>query len=282
MCAGPTSNVTNLGSLTPKEMTALKALTLNNDVIIKTADNGGGIVIQNRSDYVREAERLLADSSSYRKLRSDPLPGYQKEINLLIDGAIQQNIINKNEASFLQRDFYRTPYFYHIPKIHKNQTNPPGRPIIAAIDSVTSGLSKYIDHHLQPLAQGLQSYIRDGTHLLDLLKSYRWENRYTWISLDVNSLYTSIPHTFGLTALSHFLSEDPYMSNGQASFILDCARYCLTHNYFVFDDQYYLQVQGTAMGANFAPSYANLAMGLWKHRYIWHNNPYHKHLIFYG
>lgn len=72
------------------------------------------------------------------------------------------------------------------------------------------------------------------------------------------------------------------MSNSQASFILDCARYCLTHNYFVFDDQYYLQVQGTAMGANFAPSYANLAMGLWEHRYIWHNNPYQKHLIFYG
>lgn len=65
-------------------------------------------------------------------------------------------------------------------------------------------------------------------------------------------------------------------------FILDCARYCLTYNYFSFDEQYYLQVQGTAMGANFAPSYANLAMGLWEHRHIWQNNRYLKHLIFYG
>ncbi|XP_040212777.1 uncharacterized protein LOC120943503 [Rana temporaria] len=71
------------------------------------------------------------------------------------------------------------------------------------------------------------------------------------------------------------------MSHGQATFILDCARYCLTHNYFSFDDQYYLQVQGTAMGAKFAPSYANLAMGLWENRHICQNNPYLKHLIFY-
>lgn len=81
-------------------MTALKSPTLNNDLIIKTADKGGGIVIQNRSDYVREAERLLADSLTYCKLSSNPLPDFQKDINQLIDGAIQQNIINKNEPPF--------------------------------------------------------------------------------------------------------------------------------------------------------------------------------------
>lgn len=36
------------------------------------------------------------------------------------------------------------------------------------------------------------------------------------------------------------------------------------------------------MGANFAPSFANLAMGLWESQYIWHNNPFQKHLIFYS
>lgn len=35
------------------------------------------------------------------------------------------------------------------------------------------------------------------------------------------------------------------------------------------------------MVANFVPTYANLAMGLWE-QYIWTNNPYGAHIIFYG
>lgn len=95
-------------------------------------------------------------------------------------------------------------------------------------------------------------------------------------------MYTSIPHIFGLKALRYFLFQDQVMNDRQATFIVDCAEFCLEHNYFTFDDQFYVQVQGTAMGANFAPSYANLAMGLWEHEFIWDNNPYSRHLVFYG
>lgn len=36
------------------------------------------------------------------------------------------------------------------------------------------------------------------------------------------------------------------------------------------------------MGTNFAPSYANLTMGLWENKHIWNNNPFTPHIIFYG
>lgn len=36
------------------------------------------------------------------------------------------------------------------------------------------------------------------------------------------------------------------------------------------------------MGANFAPSYANLTMGFWEASYIELNNPYASHIVFYG
>lgn len=83
---------------------------------------------------------------------------------------------------------------------------PPGRPIIAAMDSITTSFSTYIDQFLQPLVQNLQSYIRDGTHL----DPYSREPSYSWVSLDVNSFYTSKPHQFGLSALNHFMSADPF------------------------------------------------------------------------
>lgn len=58
--------------------------------------------------------------------------------------------------------------------------------------------------------------------------------------------------------------------------------FCLRHNYFTFLDQLYLQLKGTAMGANFAPGYANLTMGYLEEGYIWANNPFAKHIMFYG
>ncbi|XP_073485027.1 uncharacterized protein [Aquarana catesbeiana] len=36
------------------------------------------------------------------------------------------------------------------------------------------------------------------------------------------------------------------------------------------------------MGANFAPSYANLAMGYWEKNFITHNNPYCANIVFFG
>lgn len=68
----------------------------------------------------------------------------------------------------------------------------------------------------------------------------------------------------------------------QAYFIVDSTHFCLTHNYFSFDNNFYLQTQGTAMGVNFAPSYANLTMGLWEHLSIWNNNPFSKYIVYIG
>ncbi|XP_053571161.1 oxidative stress-induced growth inhibitor 2 isoform X2 [Bombina bombina] len=51
-------------------------------------------------------------------------------------------------------------------------------------------------------------------------------------------------------------------------FIEELTRFLLTHNYFVFEGHYYLQRCGTAMGAKFAPSYANLYMGYFEHLHL--------------
>lgn len=100
------------------------------------------------------------------------------------------------------------------------------------MESLTSGLSQYVHAFLQPIVQKLPSYIRDSLQLLDNLSQNSWDNYYTWLSLDVTSLYTTITHEVGLTAIGHFLAADPHLHHRQAQFILDGTRFCLGHTYF--------------------------------------------------
>lgn len=97
--------------------------------------------------------------------------------------------------------------------------------------------------------------------MIEALQHYTWEEGYWWASLDVTSLYTSIPHKVGLKAMQHFLSKSGDFNSLQSQFLIKATEFYLKHNYFTFCEQFYLQRKGTAMGANFALVYANLTMG---------------------
>ncbi|XP_044129795.1 uncharacterized protein LOC122923137 [Bufo gargarizans] len=58
------------------------------------------------------------------------------------------------------------------------------------------------------------------------------------------------------------LSQDVQMPD--RVFICKAIEFILKHNYFTFNNIFYLQTQGTAMGTKFAPSYANLFMGMFE------------------
>lgn len=56
-------------------------------------------------------------------------------------------------------------------------------------------------------------------------------------------------------------------------FIVQLLSFILTRNYFIFEDQHFLQSQGVAVGTSCAPSYANLYLGAWE-KYIFANESY--------
>ena len=79
------------------------------------------------------------------------------------------------------------------------------------------------------------------------------------VTFDVISLYTSIPHEFGLEAIDYFL-EDLH-PRFRKKFVLESANFILKNITLTFDSEFYLQIKGKAMGTIFAPTYANLTMG---------------------
>ena len=77
------------------------------------------------------------------------------------------------------------------------------------------------------------------------------------ITMDVNSLYTNIPHTDGINTCRSFHNKhttDPALIN-DIPILID---FILTHN--LFNNDHYLQIKGTAMDTKMAPAYANISI----------------------
>lgn len=130
------------------------------------------------------------------------------------------------------------------------------------------------------MAQQLPSYSQDTSRVLKVLDEMRVPADCFLVTLDVESLYTNITHDDGLNALQHFLRSRPTDSLPPSEFILQLKEWTFKNNVFIFQDQPYTQVRGTAMGACFAPNYAHLIyfLGLWEQDFIYHALYAHKDL----
>ena len=85
----------------------------------------------------------------------------------------------------------------------------------------------------------------------------------TLVTFDVKSLYTSIPHNHDLEAICIWVEKHPdsLYSRFSKGFELESIKVILENNNCTFNDEFYRQIRGTAMGTILAPTYATLAMG---------------------
>lgn len=109
------------------------------------------------------------------------------------------------------------------------------------------------------MVQATTTYLRDTKDLLGQIKDLAFDpNTSFLVSLDIESLYTSLPQDDTLKVLETSLDSVTWKHKTPKSFILKCAVLALNENYFEFEGQLYLQTYGTSMGSTFAPSVAGL------------------------
>ena len=108
----------------------------------------------------------------------------------------------------------------------------------------------------------LKSYIKDNWDFLKKLPRKKDAN-FTFLTCDIVSLHTNIPHERGLRALFYYITKYRYLIPIRFSkeFILEAAEFVLKNNNFILLEEMFNQAMGTAMGTKFAPPYANLSVG---------------------
>ncbi|CAJ0964250.1 unnamed protein product [Ranitomeya imitator] len=71
------------------------------------------------------------------------------------------------------------------------------------------------------------------------------------------------------------------MSSKSIKFCLDLLKLVLYENFFLYEDTYYVQCCGTAMGSNVAPAYANAYMSHFETNHVYPENLFKQHVRCY-
>ena len=82
-------------------------------------------------------------------------------------------------------------------------------------------------------------------------------------SYDVTALFTSVPIDPALNIIKNLFEQDDTLSNGTVLIvqnIVELLGFCLHNTYFSFQNKFYEQVEGAAMGSPVSPIVANMYM----------------------
>lgn len=248
----------SMNNISKREKEALLTLSNCEDLVIKPADKGGAIVVLNRSDYIEEGKRQLNNKQFYKHLDFDPTTEHKKIIVTTLENLTREGAINSKLKKALITVHSAPGRFYMLPKIHKE--NNPGRPIISGTGTLTEPISSYIDSLIKDIPPTHESFLRDTNHFLREIADVKIPDGAFLVTLDVSSLYTNIPHDDGVRALVESYGTHNPVAYPSKKVIEIFTRLVLDLNSFEFNNQYYLQISGTAMGTRMAPNYANIFM----------------------
>ena len=251
------------GGIPKRLFKAATSLKRNKSIRITKSDKGNSIVIIDHDQYLQKARSLLGDSNVYLKLRSS-LKYNTSTFKKNFCVKLRKIASHCPDPSFFNRFEPKNnvlpplPHFYGLVKTHKE--NHPLRPIIAARNTVTHSLSKWLNSYLKPLVGTFSdSHIMNNVDFIAKVRDIPTLN-HKLVSFDVEALFTNVPFDDVLDFLRRKFSENTIQLPIPAESFLELLKLCVSDNVFCFGKECYRQISGIAMGNCLSPVLANLYM----------------------
>ena len=256
------------GPRPPKALVrSLNQLKKRDDIVIRKPDKGSGVVLMNKSDYVRLlSEASINDETKFKSVslerprtRGRPPKQYhpllEKEKHL---DSVVRRILPKHIADTVCQKGSRLAHLYGLPKTHKERLAM--RPILSATGTYNYALAKWLDEKLKPLsvnnhtisdvfqfAEEIHGLEFNDDDIFDILVSYDVSLEET-IQILANKAFTrnwfNETHNFNIT------QDD----------LVELLRVATKHQLFQFNGSLYEQIDGVAMGSPLGPLIANTFM----------------------
>ena len=151
------------------------------------------------------------------------------------------------------------------------------RPIVSACGTATYQLAKFLTKILQRYTGITPSFVKDSKSFSDHLRTVRISGEEELVSFDVSALFTSIPVPTALDIINRLFTEhieDPEAKDKYGcSFrrntiglekdeVMSLLKLVLENCVFTFQDRFYKQLHGTAMGSPCSPVVAQHIYGI--------------------
>ena len=250
-------------NLTKEEIHALAKLKTNTDIVIKKADKNNAIVLMNKDDYLKEANRQLSNTKYYEKLDNPIYPNAIPKINAILTKMKDEKYITQRQFNHLKADPNCSPRtIYFLPKVHKPKETwptqiPECRPIVSDVNSECYNVNGFLDYHINPLSVKHETYIKDTYDFLQKVRNQTINKEWILATGDVTSLYTNMNINRTIACVKQAFKK--YPSQGRPDkHLLDLLEITLKNNDFEINGQWYKQTCGMGMGKKQAPGLANL------------------------
>jgi hypothetical protein len=290
----------------------LRLLRQRSDVIISRVDKNKVLYIGNAATMVAKAHEYMSKTAAYQEITTgqSPLADNLRAVQTLLDYIVKTQGLTEKQSRTLRPklDKLELAHYHGLPKTHKVngfssisytskklnfllrllhflKVGIPLRSIIACIHAPGTLISKFLNHLLAPI---YLQVARETTFINDIdvvrqLENYvingSLKSTTKFITADVKDLYTMIPRDGTIHALIRFLEKYSYhgkIGTLNIDHILKMARLILDTNYFVYNNKYYRQIRGGAMGSAFTQVLANIYMLEWEQDLIKHQKLYHE------
>ena len=122
---------------------------------LKKADKGSSIVIWDRVNYLKEANKELSENNVYQevKFKEKMLAELVQTSNKFFKNLKARGCISEKTLKYFSYEFKKISdvgKLYLLPKTHKRQSDVPGRRVLSNCGTPTEKVPKFLDFHLKP------------------------------------------------------------------------------------------------------------------------------------
>ena len=255
-----TSNKETLTLFKEEDLKILERLKKNKNIIICRSDKGRGVVILDREDYIAKMSLILNDYSTFekKKLHSDPLKHnllLEDKVNRLLKKLLNNNNISEDEYKSLYSSGSNPGIMYGLPKVHK--PNTPLRPVLSSFKTHNYKLAKFLIPFIDNFSKSELS-LSNSYECFNDLKEMKLEKETFIVSLDIVSLYTNVPVSEVIDITTKLVYDNDNFRNMPKEDFRNLLKLATEDSHFIFDNVYYKQIDGLAMGCPLSATLANI------------------------
>ena len=223
-------------------------------------DKGSGVVVMNHKDYVEKMNAILSDSMKFKldSHQKDSVLSVEKTITSSLQDLFKKGVIDKKTLEDLTPRGSITPRMYGLPKTHKSGI--PLRPILSMTGSPYHKLAKWLTKVLEPIRSKMAVHSLKDTFQFVQYIADKNINDQIMASFDVESLFTNVPLHDVISIIHDYAAENRIDVGIPLYDLCNLLSLCTSNIQFLFNGQYYRQIDGVAMGSPLGPVLADIFM----------------------